>query len=440
MVKNSDMKLSVKKSQLKGTVAIPGSKSHTIRAVVMASLAKGRSSIRNPLVSNDTLSSVDCYRLLGAKIDTARDDIWQVEGNGGRISVPDKIIDIGNSGTTIRLASGSAALAPASKTITLTGDQQIQTRPIGPLLQSLNDLGAKCRSLKNNGKAPIEIGGGLTGGHTSIECFTSQYLSSLLLCTPLAPKDTVIDVTLLNEPDYVKMTCDWLDKQKIKYQNDNMKRFEIKGGQSYKSFDLPIPADFSSATFFMCAAAILNGDVTLTGLDFTDSQPDKAVADYLKAMGAEITIGRVAATEGGWLSSVCIKGRPLKGIEIDMNKTPDALPAMAVTAAFAQGQTRLVNVPQARSKETDRIACMAQELKKLGADIEELPDGLIIRQSKLHAANVNGRGDHRIVMALSLAAMALEGQTIIDTAEAMRVTFPTFVDLMRSLGADMSLA
>ena len=219
----------------------------------------------------------------------------------------------------------------------------------------------------------MEIGGSLTGGHTSIECFTSQYLSSLLLCTPLAPKDTVIDVTLLNEPDYVKMTCDWLDKQGIKYSNENMKRFEIKGGQSYKSFDLPIPADFSSATFFMCAAAILKGDVTLTGLDFNDSQPDKAVADYLKAMGAQIKISG---------SSVRIKGGSLKGIEIDMNKTPDALPAMAVTAAFAEGETRLVNVPQARSKETDRIACMAQELKKMGADIEELPDGLIIRQQQ----------------------------------------------------------
>jgi 3-phosphoshikimate 1-carboxyvinyltransferase len=424
------MKLIVKKSQLMGTAAIPASKSHTIRAVAIASLASGKSFIRSPLISNDTYSSVDCYRLLGAKIDTSKDDVWVVNGNGGNISVPDKIVDVGNSGTTLRLASGSAALAPAGKFITMTGDEQIQTRPIAPLLKSLTDLGAQSRSIKNNGKAPVKIGGGLDGGHTTIECFTSQYLSSLLLCTPLAAKDTTIDVTLLNEPDYVKMTCDWLDKQGIKYTNENMRRFAIQGRQSYKPFDMPIPADFSSATFFLCAAAILKADITLTGLDFTDSQPDKAVAKYLAAMGAEVKISG---------SSVLIKGGELKGIEIDMNKTPDALPAMAVTAAFAEGTTRLVNVPQARSKETDRIACMAKELKKMGVDIEELPDGLVIHKSNLHAASVNGHADHRIVMALSLAGMTVDRQTTIDTAEAMRVTFPTFVDLMRSLGANMTL-
>jgi 3-phosphoshikimate 1-carboxyvinyltransferase len=424
------MKLIVKKSHLKGTVAIPASKSHTIRAVAIASLAVGKSFIRNPLISNDTYSSVDCYRLLGAKIDISKDEVWVVDGNGGKISVPNTTIDVGNSGTTLRLASGSAALAPAGKTISLTGDEQIQTRPIAPLLKSLTDLGAKCRSIKDNGKAPMEIGGGLVGGTTSIECFTSQYLSSLLLCTPLAAKDTTIDVTLLNEPDYVKMTCDWLDKQGIQYTNENMRRFTIKGGQGYKPFDMPIPADFSSATFFMCAAAMLNGDITLTGLDFNDSQPDKAVADYLAAMGADVKISG---------SSVRIRGGELKGIVIDMNKTPDALPAMAVTAAFAHGETRLVNVPQARSKETDRIACMAKELKKMGVDIEELPDGLVIRKSPPHAAAVHGHGDHRIVMALSLAGMAIDDQTVIDTAEAMRVTFPTFADLMHSLGAEMSL-
>lgn len=424
------MKLIVKKSQLQGTVAIPASKSHTIRAVAIASLASGKSFIRNPLISNDTYSSVDCYRMLGAKIDTSSDDVWTVAGNGGKISVPDKIIDVGNSGTTLRLASGSAALAPAGSSTHITGDEQIQTRPIAPLLKSLTELGAKCRSIKDNGKAPVEIGGGLVGGTTSIECFTSQYLSSLLLCTPLVPKDTVIDVTLLNEPDYVKMTCDWLDKQGIHYTNETMRRFTIKGGQTYKPFNMPIPADFSSATFFMCAAAILNGDVTLTGLDFSDSQPDKAVAEYLSAMGAQVKISG---------SSVRVKGGELKGIEIDMNKTPDAVPAMAVTAAFADGETRLVNVPQARSKETDRIACMAKELKKMGVDITELPDGLVIRKSKLHATEVCGHGDHRIVMAMSLAGMAVDGQTIITTAEAMRVTFPTFVELMHTLGAEMAL-
>jgi 3-phosphoshikimate 1-carboxyvinyltransferase len=425
------MKLHASKSRLKGTVAIPASKSHTIRAVAIASLAKGQSYIRNPLISDDAVSAVNCYSLLGAKTDCQDKNCWKITGTSGEIKVPDKIIDVGNSGTTLRLAVGSAALAPKGTKITFTGDAQIQTRPLKPLLNSLSDLGAKAKSLKGNGSAPAEIEGQLIGGKTTIECFTSQYLSSLLLATPLGQKDTEIIVPLLNEPDYAKITLDWLDWQGIKYENQNMRRFIVKGGQHYKAFDRQIPADFSSATFFLCAAAILDADVTITGLDFSDSQPDKTVVDYLKQMGAKIEI-----TSTG----VHIKGSQLKGIDIDMNRTPDALPAMTVTAAFAQGTTKFLNVPQARKKETDRIKCMAEELTKLGAKVEELPDGLIVHHSKLKAAQLDGRGDHRIVMALSLAAMALDEPCTIDTAEAMNVTFPDFVKLMKQLGANINLS
>jgi 3-phosphoshikimate 1-carboxyvinyltransferase len=243
-------------------------------------------------------------------------------------------------------------------------------------------------------------------------------------------KDTEIDVTLLNEPDYVQMTLDWLDKQGIEYENQHFRRFKIKGGQSYKGFDETVPADFSSATFFFCAAALVADEVTLLGLDFSDSQPDKAVVDYLKAMGVEISIEA---------NSVMIKATPLKGIEIDMNKTPDALPAIAVTAAFAEGTTRLVNVQQARGKETDRIKCMAEELKKMSVNVEELPDGLIIEGGRPKPADLNGRSDHRIVMALSLAGLKLNGQCTVDTAEAVNVTFPDYVELMKSIGADMEV-
>ncbi len=424
------MKLIVRKSRLKGSLCIPASKSHTIRAVAIASLASGQSTIRNPLLSSDTQAAVDCYRQLGAQIDISDSKHWKVIGTGGKLTAPKETIDVGNSGTTLRIAAGSAALLPQDQTTTLTGDEQIQSRPIDPLTEALNNLGAKCSSIKNNGKAPIEVTGKLAGGKTSIACHTSQYLSSLLLCTPLATADTQIDVTLLNEPGYVQMTLDWLDKQGIEYENENMRQFKIRGGQSYKAFDVTIPADFSSATFFLCAAGLFADEVTLSGLDFTDSQPDKAVVDYLKMMGADITIGT---------DEVTIKAASLKGVELDMNKTPDALPAMAVTAAFAKGQTRLVNVPQARNKETDRIKCMAEELKKMGAGVEELPEGLIIDGSSLNPAELNGRSDHRIVMALSLAGLGLDGQCSIDTAEAINVTFPEYVELMQSIGANMEI-
>jgi len=431
------MKLIVRKSRLKGAAAIPGSKSHTIRAITIASLAKGSSSIRNPLVSGDTLSAVTCYRALGATIDTSDPKVWKVTGTAGKIEPPKETIDVANSGTTLRIAMGSAALAEPGGTTTLTGDEQIRTRPVGPLAEALQQLGAKCTCINNNGKPPVAVSGQIKGGKTTIAASTSQYLSSLLLCAPLAKNDTEIDVTLLNEPGYVQMTLDWLDKQDIEYKNNNFRNFKIKGAQNYSAFDAAIPADFSSATFFLCAAALLADEVTLTGLDFDDSQPDKAVVDYLRKMGADITVNP---------DSVVIRAARLTGVEIDMNATPDALPAMAVAAAFAEGETRLVNVPQARSKETDRIASMAAELKKMNIDVEELPDGLIIQGA--HAPKylapsftgglaLNARGDHRIAMALSIAAMAIDGESSIDTAEAIAVTFPGYLDLMKSIGAKM---
>jgi 3-phosphoshikimate 1-carboxyvinyltransferase len=424
------MRLVSRKSRLKGTVAIPASKSHSIRAVAIASLADGRSLIRNPLLSADSMSAVIAYRALGATIDTSDPRCWSVVGTGGRLHVPDEPIDVGNSGTTLNIAIGSASLAGQGQTITFTGDKQTQSRPVGPLLASLNDLGARCLSVNDNGKAPVKITGRLTGGKTAIACSTSQYLSSLLLCTPLAAKDSEIDVTLLNEPGYAQMTLDWLDAQGIVYRKEQMQRFHVRGGQSYKPFDRPVPADFSSATFFLCAGALAGEKVTLLGLDFDDSQPDKAVVDYLKGMGTKITVAA---------DSVVVEAAGLRGIEIDMNKTPDALPAMSVTAAFAEGETRLVNVPQARGKETDRIACMAKELRKLAVDVDELPDGLVIRGGHPKPASVHGWADHRIVMAAALAGLALDGRLTVDTAEAMSVTFPDYVKLMQSIGADMEL-
>jgi len=432
MVKISHrMKLFTQKSTLKGRVSIPGSKSHTIRAVAIAALADGQSRIRRPLISSDTFSAVECYRSLGAKIDISNPNIWVVDGTGGKICAHNKTIDVGNSGTTLSIALGSAALGSENEQITFTGDKQTKNRPMGSLIHSLNDLGGKVAAVYNNGCAPITVSGRLKGGRTSIECFTSQFLSSLLMACPLAEGDTHIDVPLLNEPDYVQMTLDWLNRQKIRYEKDCLRRFFIAGGQYYTAFDEIIAADFSSATFFLCAAALCGDDVLIQGLDFADSQPDKAVADYLKAMGAEL---RQEA------DGVRVRKSALRGIEIDMNRTPDALPAMAVTAAFAEGTTRLVNVPQARKKETDRIACMAAELKKIGAEVEELPDGLIIRGGRrLAAAPVTGHDDHRIVMAMAVAGLMLPTPLEIDTAEAMNVTFPEFVTLMNALGAALNI-
>lgn len=430
------MKLIVKKSQASGTVFVPASKSHTIRAVFMASLAKGKSKIINPLISEDALSAVKTCRMLGADVDVRQENIqgkdcvvWHVQGFGDNPCVPEDVIDVGNSGTTLRFALPVAALNECYSIF--TGDSQIRRRPLGPLVQSINELGANAFFAKGNGCAPVIVKGVLKGGTTSLDSVTSQFLSSLLITCPVLQNDTVINVTRLNEVPYVQMTLWWLQKLGIKIDNNNLKTFCIQGRQCYKPFESRIPGDFSSATFFIVQAAVSGSSITLKNLDMSDPQGDKRVLDIISSMGAEVTFSNDEITVRGTGN--------LKGIEIDMNDIPDALPAMAVAGCFAEGETKLVNVPQARMKETDRIHVMNMELSKMGAQIVEFDDGLIIRKSKLRGCYVNGHGDHRVVMALAVAALNSDGETVIDTAESMNVTFPEFAEIMKNCGASMEL-
>jgi 3-phosphoshikimate 1-carboxyvinyltransferase len=420
------MKFICQKSRLRGDVTIPGSKSHTIRAVAIASLAPGESRILAPLESADTLAAVEAYRHLGAEID-GQPDLWRVTGTGGDLRAPENVIDVKNSGTTLRTVLGSCALLRESAAV-VTGDAQVCSRPAGPLANSLNELGASVRSTRNNGRAPFVIEGKLRGGETTIEAQTSQYVTSLLLNTPLADGDTTIHVPVLNEHPYVQITIDWLDRQGIQFEHDEMREFRIPGGQTYRTVDRAIPADFSSATFFLAAGALADNEVTLRGLDMTDSQGDKAVIDYLRQMGADIDVRS---------DSITVRGGQLQGTELDLNATPDALPMMAVVGCFASGTTTLANVAQARIKETDRIAVMCQELSRMGARVRELPDGLVIEQSELTGTEVHGHDDHRVVMALAVAGLNSPGETVIRSAEAVEVTFPTFLNCMTELGADL---
>lgn len=418
------MILTSEKASLSGTVVIPGSKSHTIRALAIATLAHGRSDIAGPLDSADTRACVQTCRALGAEIDTG--DVWTVKGVEGKVRSANDVIDVANSGTTLYVALGMAALADGGNVF--TGDDQTRQRSAQPLLDALCDLGARAESTRGNGCAPILIHGPLRGGHASIACPTSQYLTSLLLASPLALDDVHITVTELNEAPYVEMTLDWLNMQEITYSHEHMREFTIKGGQEYDAMSEHIRADFSSATFFLCGAAITGGDLTLRGLDMNDSQGDKAVVHMLEKMGASIEIHP---------NAVRIRGGALKGVDIDLNATPDALPAMAITGCFAEGVTRLLNVPQARIKETDRISVMHEVITALGGCAEELPDGLIVHGTGLKGGRAGGFGDHRVVMACGVAGFNAETAVTVDTAQAMRITFPTFVDLMNQCGAAM---
>lgn len=418
------MKYKISKSQLSGEILIPASKSHTIRAISIAAMAGGKSVLKNPLISADALSCVEGAKEMGAHIETGIN--FEVEGIGGKPKAGCKRIDVGNSGTTLRILTAIAALADFE--IEFDGDSSIRKRPMTPLLSALEKLGATIKS--TDGKCPFTIKGPIRGGKTTVDGISSQFLTALLLACPLSKGNTEIVVENLHEQPYVEMTLDWLDKQHIQYENKGLDWFKIMGNQNYKAFSGQIPADFSSATFAACAAAITQSEILIKGLDFSDSQGDKAVFKYLEEMGMSVT-----HTDEG----VIMKGGTLDGIDVDMNSTPDALPALAVTACFAEGQTRLLNVKQARLKECDRIAAIHTELTKLGAKVIELDDGLIIKKSELNPANLHGYNDHRMVMALSLAAMGIDGTIEINTAEAVKITYPSFVNDFRALGANIEI-
>ena len=432
------MQVSISPHRFSGVVKIPASKSHTIRQLLIASLADGVSEIKYPLDSLDARSCVSVCKAFGAEIteDCAGEELisWKIKGNNGfknKKIQPMGNIDVGNSGTTLYLALAVAGLQ--SEPVEFTGDEQIQKRSAAPLLDALAGLGVKCKS--NNGCAPITIKGPMTGGKVSLSCPTSQYLSALLLASPLAPSGAVteINVPLLNEKPYVEMTLSYLKAHGIPFEADSdFSRFVIPGGSSWRAFSGSVPGDFSSAAFPAAAAAITGGPVTLLGLDPKDTQGDKFVFEMLKLMGCEVKWGK--NDENGDFLTVSRNG-PLHGGTFDLNETPDLLPAAAVIAAYAEGDTALVNVAHARIKETDRIAVMAAELAKLGVNCTEKPDGLVIHgKGALSPPEktpiIEGHGDHRVVMAFAAAALGSPVPIEITTAESASVTYPGFLGLL----------
>jgi 3-phosphoshikimate 1-carboxyvinyltransferase len=455
------MRAVIKPRSFSGTVRVPASKSHTIRRLLVAALAEGVSEIWYPLDSLDGRSCAGVCRALGAGIEERRaagtgcpnppDEAgealvrWTVRGTGGRLAAPGTPLDVGNSGTTLFLALALAALG--NSPVTFTGDEQIKRRSAGPLLEALGKFGAAAESAEN-GCVPITVRGPWRGGRASVACPTSQYLSALLLAAPLAPAGIVteIDVPLLNEKPYIELTLSYLDAQKARYERaGDFSYFRIFGGASYRPFSGNVSGDFSSAAFPAAASIISGGGgLTLLGLDPDDCQGDRAFFAMLEKMGCKASWrkndGKDAAG-GGWALS--LSGRlPLRGGTFDLNATPDLLPVMAVLGAFAEGETALVNAAHARIKETDRIAVMAGELSKLGVDVLEKPDGLVVRgrggcrgrRPGTGLLRLDGHGDHRVVMALAAAALGAAGPVEISGAESAAVTYPLFLE---QIGAEM---
>lgn len=424
------MKWRVRPSRLAGSIAIPPSKSHTIRALLVATLAGGTSIIRKPLLSGDGASAVKAAQSLGAEIEFRGTDLT-IKGIGSDFDKGQDFFDMGNSGTGTNLFASAAALGTRIRKF--DGDNSLRSRPFRPVLEALKGLGAQYNVENSNRDLPFTIQGPLKGGTTRVDGFSSQFVSSLLLTCPLIKTDkTVINVYNLHEHPYVELTLWWMKKQNISIEyNPDLLKFVIPGNQKYSAFDMNVPGDFSSATFPAIGAALCGSMVDLADIDFTDPQGDKGIFEELKKAGVSLDTSERGAS---------IKGcKEIRGIEIDLNAMPDALPAFSVFGCCAEGETRIVNVAQARIKETDRIRVMHDELRKMGASVTERDDGLVINKSKLHGAVVHGHDDHRVVMALALAGMVADGETVIETAEAADVTYPTFVSDFRALGADIEV-
>lgn len=440
-----------------GRVRVPASKSHSVRALVLAAFADAPSTIRNLLSSGDTASCRSAIVTLGARVTDASDDTTRVEP----IPVtrrhiagapPDRVgprndtvlIDVGNSGTTLYLLTALAA--HLTHPVRFDGDDSLRSRNAGPLLAMLASLGADIPALAGSRDAPdatqitapYTISGPLTGGRrVAVYSPTSQYLSALLLAAPLIPGGgttgvTEFDIELLHERPYVDMTCSWLDTLGIRYRREGYDRFTVETGQRYPGFETTLPGDWSSATFWFCAGAITGVPVTVDGLDRADVQGDRAVLSILEQLGCSVT---VAAGQDG-AASVTVRGPLRRGGSFDLNAIPDALPALAVTAAYAPEPVHLGNVPQARAKETDRIAVMAAELGKLGVTVREQADGMTVAPARPRGGTISSHGDHRVAMAFAIAALAAEGPVTIHDAACAAVTYPAFFDHLAHLASD----
>ena len=417
-----------KSPNLRGWVKVPPNKSHSFRALIMAALAEGGSRIVAPAVSNDWMLATEALEMFGATIEPKANEVWEVLGTGGILRTPEDVVNCGNSGIMLRFF---AALAACGEGYTvLTGDESLRhIRLCQPLLEAIGALGGWAVSTKGDGHAPVVVRGRLKGGRAEMDGMDSQPVSALLIASALAEAPTELTVRRPGEKPWVQMTLSWLDRCGVEYSNQNYELYRVRGQAKWKGFQTQIALDWSAALYPIVAAVITpESEVRVPGMDPADVQGDKGVLDVLRDMGADIRM------EG---DAVVARSSRLTGRTIDCNDFIDQFTLLAVVGACAEGETRLVNAEVCRHKECDRIARTREALGAMGANVEELPDGLVVRKSRLHGARLNSHHDHRMVMTMALAALVAEGETRISDAECVKKTFPYFAEQMQGIAADM---
>lgn len=420
----------VRAGRIAGTVRAPGSKSETHRALLLAAQSDTPCRVRSPLRSDDTNATLSCLHDLGARLHLQDDDIQFLPAP---MRPPNEALDCRNSGTTLRLLS--ATVARLGVDVTLTGDDSLRSRPNRDLLDALASLGARCSS--NDGKAPLTIRGPLHSGSVVLPPRTSsQFASGLLLSLAFLPGDSTValDPPVASSP-YLDVTLAMGRHFGLRITEEPHpgRRFLVHGGQVPRAERVNVAGDWSAAAFPLVAAAITGGKATVVNLEPDSPQGDRAIRGLLGRFGANVTLvdGSVTAEAG--------QGTLASPGTVDVSATPDLFPALAVLAACSRGTTTFAGGAALRHKECDRIAAMAEGLRRMGIAVRELPDGLEVTGGTLRGATVASLGDHRIHMALAVAGLAAAGTTVVDDPACASVSYPGFHEAMRRMGAPMSL-
>jgi 3-phosphoshikimate 1-carboxyvinyltransferase len=375
-------------------------------------------------------------RMYGAEIDEIEEGVYRVKGVAGRLQTPADVINVNNSGTMLVFIAGVAAACPGWTV--LTGDESLRTlrKITRNFIQPFEELGVTAISTKGDGMAPFVFKGKVNGRTAHMDGTGCQPVFSVLIASALSEKPVDIYVTNPGETAYIDLLLYWFDRVGLKYENvgGTYEHYHLPGNAPPTPFNARIPFEWSTPGYPLLAALITpNSEVTVRGMDLGDPYGDKQIIYLLKAMGADLTI------ESDRLTA---RSSALHGIEADMNNLPDQVPTLAVAACFAQGETVIKNAQTARWKECDRIAAVCKELTKMGAKITEREDGMVIHQDgswRLHGADVDGYYDHRMVMAFSVAGLAVDGETRISDAQMVEKSYGTYITEMRSAGAAFEL-
>lgn len=414
---------------LKGEVKIPGDKSISHRAVMLGALAKGTTKITDFLQGADCLSTMECFRRMGIQIQNTSGEVL-VHGQGLHgLAAPSDLLNVGNSGTTIRLLSG--ILAPQPFSATLTGDASIQKRPMKRVMEPLSQMGAKIESLSGNGCAPLRISGTpLKGIHYKTPVASAQVKSCILFAGMYADGATTVTEPVLSRNHSERM----LEHFGARLTREGT-AVTIQPEPQLAAREIPVPGDISSAAYFIAAAALVpHSEILIRNVGINPTR--SGMLEVCRAMGADIQYLNERDDSGEPTADLLVRSSSLKGTVIEGAIIPaliDELPVLAVMAAFAKGETIIRNAEELKVKESDRIAVMVENLSAMGADITGTPDGMIIRGGPaLHGAEIHTYKDHRIAMSFAVAALAAEGTTHIEDADCVNISYPDFYgDLQR---------